>query len=423
MKQKYRKLALVSFLIAAIMMIPLLQGCGGDGENGNGNGGQKEITLGILLDFSGPAGDQGRRNESFWKDMIMYTNEVDPIPGITLKTVSFDNEYQPAKTTIGYQYFKDRDVQVILCSYPQDGEILKAKLAEDKIPMFIGGPSEECLDPPGWIFAQASTSRNQIEYFLNWLSTEEWDYDAMGRSPKIGLFGWNMSVELERLNWTEQWIQDNPDKFEWIGAEIAPYGTTSWFAEANRLKDCDWIIVGAVGPGVSTFVNQATSAGFTGRYVVNWPQVAFWDTFLHACGEEAFIGTAFVNESPFYWEDAPTSDNIKAVLEKYHPDQITDSLNVVINSCRSVIECIRAAADEVGADNVDGEAIYNAALNIKFPPEILGHEAGYGTDRPSNMQRDCRPSARVYIYNPEAENDWDIITEYQPYPLWEGVTV
>jgi hypothetical protein len=276
MNRRYGKLALILLVIASLVALPLLSGCADDG-NGNGNG-DREIILGGLLDFSGAASEHGSRNAVFWDYMIQYTNEFDPIIDedgnkVTLKMVYYDNEYDPAKVMIGYRSLMDRDPLAIIAVYPQDGEILKSRLAADRIPMYLLGPSEDTINPPGWIFGMATTSRNQMEFLLTWLE-EDWDYEAMGRNPKIGMFGWNMSVSLERLKWSKLWVDNNPDKFDWIGEEIGPMGTMSWFAEANRLKDADYLIVGTVGPGVTTFINEAARIGYEGEYVVDWPQVA-----------------------------------------------------------------------------------------------------------------------------------------------------
>ena len=129
-----------------------------------------------------------------------------------------------------------------------------------------------------------------------------------------------------------------------------------------------------------------------------------------------------MNESPFYWEDTAPSQNIRTVLERVDPEMLTDTLNVVVNSMRIPIEAIRAAVEEVGAENVDGQAIYDASLNLKFPPEMLGHPegAGFDTDRPSALQRECRPSTKLYEYNPDAEYGWDIVKDWTPYPQWVG---
>jgi len=378
-----------------------------------------------LLDFTGSAGDQGRRNNQFWNDMIQYTNDVNPIPGVTLKTISYDNEYSTAKSVIGYQYLTDRGAMVIMGSYPQDGEILKARLAEDKLPMFLSGPSEVILDPPGWIFATAPFPKSQMEGVLKWLSTSGWNYTQMGRKPKIGVFGWDAAVDLERTAWAKAWIDAHQNQFEWIGQEITPYGTTSWITEAKRLvdKSPDYLIVATVGPGVSTFINQATQYKYSGKYIVNWPQVAFWDTFIQACTTKPLEGAIFLDESVFYWEDSPPAANILAVLEKYHPETISDTLNVVVNSCRIPIECIRKAVETVGAENINGEAIYQASLNIKFPAEMLGYEAGFNTARPADLQRESRPAARVFEYDSKLENGWHLLVDWTLYPAWEGVAI
>ena len=420
MDKKFSKLALVMLVIALLVVPPLFSGCTDKDERGH------SVTIGIMLDFSGTASGQGRRNAQLWEDMVQYTNEVDPIKDkqnntVTLKVISFDNEYDSAKVVIGYRYLLDRGAMILVVSYPQDGEILKSRLAEDKVPMYIGGPSDTILDPPGWVFSMASSSRNQVEFFLEWLSTEGWDYDAMGRIPKIGAFGWDMTVTLERIHWAKEWVDNHPDEFDWIG--IGDGGVQPMVWGPPWWKDADYLIVGSIGPEVSTFINEVKAIGYEGEYVVNWPQVAFWDTYVEACGAETLEGAIFVNESPFYWEDTTPSDYIRTVLEKVDPEMLPDTLNVVVNSVRIPIECIRAAVEEVGAENVDGQAIYEASLNIKFPAEMLGHEAGFDTDRPSGLQRDSRPGARVYRYNPEAENGWDILTDWMLYPQWVGVTV
>ena len=59
-------------VIVLLVVPPLLSGCA-EGEV------KHEITIGMLLDFSGPVADQGRRMHTLWEDSIRYTNEEDPI--------------------------------------------------------------------------------------------------------------------------------------------------------------------------------------------------------------------------------------------------------------------------------------------------------------------------------------------------------
>ena len=150
MGKKSGRLVWAVLMIALLVALPLPYGCAEE-EEGEVT---REIIIGILLDFSGPAGDQGRRMHTFWKDSIRYTNEEDPIEDawgnrVTLKTLAYDNQYDPGRTIIGYKSLLDQGAMIIMACYDHEGEILKPNLEEDEVPMYLDGPSEKVLFPPG----------------------------------------------------------------------------------------------------------------------------------------------------------------------------------------------------------------------------------------------------------------------------------
>ncbi|MDY6974434.1 MAG: ABC transporter substrate-binding protein, partial [Thermodesulfobacteriota bacterium] len=114
----------------------------------------KEITAGVILDITGPGGMCGQPNYLGIHDTFQHANDHNLIPGITLKTVVYDTQYNAAKTAPAFHFCRSKGAKVLFAIYLHDVEALKPLAEEDEIPVFAYNSSVLSTQLPSWVFSQ-----------------------------------------------------------------------------------------------------------------------------------------------------------------------------------------------------------------------------------------------------------------------------
>ena len=373
MKRKLPRAVPLILIVALLVAVPLA-GCA---EEEAAPGEETVITVGMITDLTGPAAVAGAAIRKGLDDWFQYINEEDPIPGVELRYEIYDTRYSPGRTPLAYRWMVDKGVDIIVTLFTQDAELLKPLLPKEQMPMLSASTTDTIVDPPGWVFTQSPPYEDMVETILAWISTEGWDYDAMGRKPKIGAVGWANTMGDKYSAAAKAYCKDNLDKFVWVGKEIAPMGTLNWVREVERLKDADYIISGLLGQPFATFVGEMAASGYEPKMIVNNPVGVEWKLVKDVVGEEDLEGFIFADYYPT-WEDEdimPLITLIKENLRKYRPDEeeywLAEGHGFVCNIffLSYLTGVIRQTVEQVGAESVDGKAIYEASQNFELNRE------------------------------------------------------
>lgn len=354
-------------IILLVLLLTLLVACGSDDSSEEPDSNlemEKDvvITIGNLTDKTGPIANALSFMDMALEDLVGHFNEENLIPGIELKVIEYDAQYDPSKHIPGYEWLKEKGADVIYSSDPNAIETLKSRVDKDQIVTFASSAQSVLLEEPGYAFT-ASTYPVDLYYtFLDWIAENDWDYAAKGPA-KIGMAGWTTAINVAMVEGMEGYCNEHPDKFEWVGDYLIDMGF-SWGHEVEALKDCDYILP-PVGSFV-TFVKQYTDIGGRAKFFGAEPHASFFSLISDAQLWDEIDGMLFVKESEYWNDEGEFMDLVNQLLADNHPES-TDEIKrsgvgyMVVSHDLIMLEIIQKAAEAVGSQNIDSQALYEAA--------------------------------------------------------------
>lgn len=404
------------FAVAILLVLAVLSttylGCVGKGEE------ETTITMGFLTDMTGPASSFLVLSDHVYYDLADYVNKNDPIPGARIKIISYDTQYNPARDVSGYLWLRERGASVIFSGIPTVGDTLKETAARDKVVIVSSAPSTYQLEPPGWVLCQTPPVGWVMKGFLKWISENDWDYEAMGRKPKIGSVGWEEPYHVDVTRAISEYCTEHPDDFEYIAGPIVPMSTLTWSAEVEKLKNADYIYLPSTGLGIPSFVTSYRDRGYEAKFLGLDAMTAFLELIVDAVGWD-YIDGSLTAHTTLYWNDQfPIVDTAKELLQIYRPDQKDHIISMGLGYiseyfCAEVqFEVLRQAVNEVGAKNFDSQAYYDAASSFNWWTEGLP-DRGYGFTETIRYARkdfrvyEWRASVRDLVGVSDWEPDWE----------------
>lgn len=364
MSHSWRRL-LACFLVLTVIAT-LCLGCGEDEDEEK----RVTITIGEITDLSGPAGPQLVSLSYAVHDVARYYNEEGFIPEAKIEIVTYDTRLDPARDIPGYDWLRGRGAEVIITVHISPGEVLKPFSERDKVPLASQGVTTAMLEPPGWSFGFNPPIHWDTKTLLKWISEEHWDYGQ--GIPRVGFAGWSGPFSLDCETAMRQYCQDHPDKFEWAGGYMPPMGTVMWSGEVEKLKDCDFIFPGMLALDTCTFVEQFLARGYTTTFIGSSTIPSFRGFLVDKFGWEGLDGWLTTATVPWWNEPTPIVELIKQLVHRYHPGEAEELIHAGsgyiggAHCMYALLDIVRQAVEEVGAESFDGQAFYNAAVKYKL---------------------------------------------------------
>lgn len=365
----------LSVLVGLLLVLPVLTACGGsDDEETVKSTSQADdlaemetITIGNLTDKTGPISNALSIMDLALEDMVNHFNDNNLIPGVELKVIEYDAQYNPSKHIPGYEWLKERGADIIYSSDPNAIETLKPRVDEDQIVAFASSAQEILLENPGYAFTAGTYPVNLYYTLLDWIAENHWDYATKGPAT-VGMGGWTTAINIANAEGMEQYCIENPEQFEWAGSYFVD-GGFNWAHEANELKDCDYVFPPT--GGYVPFVNEYRSAGGTGTLIGSDTHCSFFSLIGDARLWDEIDGMLFIRESEFWTDEGEFMDLVKKLLYENRPDEAEEIIRsgvgyMVISHDLIMLEIIQKAAEAVGPQNLDSQAIYEAAQDYSL---------------------------------------------------------
>ena len=395
-----------AFLLILTLLVPLSLSCGGGGGKG------VTITIGEITDLTGPGAPALIPLYYAVGDAASYYNDEGLIPGVKIKVVTYDMATDFARNIPGYDWVRQRGAKVIITLFVETAETIKPFAERDRVPLAALGTSMTLVESPGWVFSFNCPCRYETKTLLKWISEKHWDYTK--GVPKIGFVDWRGLYAEEAERATSEYCQAHPDQFQWAGGYLPPIGAMTWGGEVRKLKDCDYIVRGSGGPAIGAFIKEFRSRGFTATFIGASAMASFRGLLVDMCGWEALDGALTTSVCPWWNEPSPVVDMAKELLHRYHPGQAEEMIYAGsgylggFHNVYAIFEILKRAIEEVGAENFDGQAFYNAAINYTTTSALW---KGYPRWGFSQTKRCLVDQVQVYEWSAEAEDlvrvsDW-----------------
>jgi ABC-type branched-subunit amino acid transport system substrate-binding protein len=396
--------------LTVVALVLVLVATFGFGCGGGGGGGGTTITVGFLTDFTGPGGPAIEKLYPVIQDLVKAYNDEGLIPGAKVKLISYDTGMDAAKYIPGYDWLKERGVKLIITSLPGGAETIKPFAATDGIPIFSYNYDEAMLEPPGaeWVFGITMPTAPEVKTILNWISESNWDYDK--GTPKLGFWDWETSDGTAREAAIKEYCQAYPDKFDLVGTFLAPSGEMNPSGEVEKLKNCDYIYAHSIQGAY--FVKAYRDSGYHAQLLGSTDSFGFYEFYQSLDGWERLDGYISTMIVPFWDEDNAAVTIVKEFIDKYHPGKSAEDMGAsyygAFFETRAVFEILQQAVTEVGATNLNGQALLNTATKYSLHLEGLP-ELGF-TDTVRYLVHETAP----YQWNADSESLVRLSSDWLP---------
>jgi len=364
-----------------------------------------KITIGNHTDKTGVAANALAYIDAALADVVEYYNQNNLIPGVELGLVEYDGQADPSKDIPGYEWLKDKGADLITAWFPSVAVTLRPYLDADGIPLFGTIVRNEILYPPGHLFITSALLEDQAWTTIKWVAENHWDYQTEGPA-KVGGVCWDTDNCDVYFNTLEKYAELYPEQVEWVSGHIAPAATFIWATEVDALKDCDYIWA---PNSLGNFVREYRQAGHTSKFLGTSAHLAFWGLIEDMGLWDAVDGSLFLSDTEWWDETGEVPDFVNDLLRENHPGSVDEimrtksyfaAINIVF-----ILEIIKSAAEAVGPENLDSQAIYEAAQSATLEFDGLQRHSFTETKRAS-VDR-----AAVYKVDGDGENivrisDW-----------------
>ena len=325
------------------------------------------ITIGNLTDQTGPAANAFTIVDMALADIVEYVNTEDPIPGIELKIATYDGQFDPSKDIPGYEWLRERGADLIITGLPTSPVALKQIVNEDKVVLFTQSVPLEELLVPGYVFAVSTIPEHDAPILLEWIAQNDPDF-PQDRPARIGGASWTDSIGPQFITAMEKYAKAHPDQYEWDGGYLASF-TFVWNAEVEALQDCDYVYIPTMP---IAFMTQYREAGHTAKFLGSEPQVAFIGMIHDANIWDEVDGSLFIRGTRWWNEEGELINFAKERLYEFHPDEAENIMRTGVGYMPTggtfyvIIDIIRQAVENVGAENFTSQALYDAAQSYSL---------------------------------------------------------
>jgi len=327
------------------------------------------ITLYHLGDVTGPLAAITTPLVSGFDDGVKYLNKTGGIRGAQVLLEMSDTASQVDRAILGYNRFREKKPLVLQMYGSGETEALKARLAEDKIPVLTAGVSSKGSYPPGYVFAVVPIYTDQFGLFIDWLVLN-WDKvkPAKGQgldSPKIALVTWDSAFGRDVLTAeTRAYAERKGVKI--VGQELftpgAPDVTTQILAA--KKAGANVIYTNTLAHGPAQILKDTVSLGVREEFLIagcNWTL----DLSMLGLAREAAEG--FYGVFPNHWWDDADHPGVKIIQAEFaannrKPAERAVGYLLAFSFVEAMKQYIEKTIDRVGFEGLTGAAVYETIV-------------------------------------------------------------
>jgi len=422
----WMKISTITLLIC-LLGLSLLVACGGDDDGEATPTGvptdtsqpttsatvpteKVKITIGNHTDITGAASTAMEIVDVGLEDIVHYYNDNNIIPGVEIDIVKYDGMNDPGRDIPGWKWLREKGSDVIISWLPAVGLTLQALADREQLPYFATTVSKELIDPPGYMFAGSPLIEPYAWSLIDWVMENDWNWQTNGPAKVGG--GLDEAANPKLIFGTfEKYAEMYPERMEWVGGYTVPLGTYTWAKEVIELKDCDYIYLPNIFP---FFMKDYKNAGLDkAKFLTTDNHTAFLSLMNDMGLWSEFDGTLNLSQSEWWTEDAEYSNFARELAGTYRSggdyteiEESPKGYNSFANGM-FILEAIRIAAETVGPENIDSQAIYEATQQVVIEFD--------GVQRFSYSETKRTSTDRLAMYEANADTKgFDRISEWFP---------
>lgn len=394
-------------LVAIMLVASVVTGCGGGASE------TKTVTLGWLADQTGSSADA-------WKEVMYGMNdfmaEMEPIPGVEVRILTYDTRLEYGRYIPGYEWLIAQGTDMLLGYSPDTPRVTQTRQAEDKVPMYALVAYSTTMDAD-WCYAYNPTNELEGRAIMDYVINTWWEAKGAGRPVKVGAVGNSQRSTTDEVRKGFQHVLDqNPGKAEYrtTSGELSQ---SAWASEYASVKDCDVLVMSTVGPSTGHFLKEAYSRGYTGQVVASSISLlSIWDLVVSLVQKADLDGIIIPHYYPAWTDDSAYTQKLEAALAKYRGDKaakLKEGTTWISGwvEAEVLIAAVRQAAKDVGAENINGEALRDALDTMEL--EIPGMPTITMADRGTHHV--FQPYYRMMKFDAAAD-EWSATTDWTMTP-------
>ncbi len=334
------------------------------------------ITFYHFGDLSGPLAAITAPLIHGFEDAVAAVNDRGGIRGATIDLRFTDTQSSVDEAVAAYDRFTSEDDNVlVMFTYGSgDGEALASRFVEDQIPNLAAGLSSIAFYGPesGYTFGYAPIYPDQFGFFLEWL-TENW---ADVKPASAG-----DEINLAYISWPTAYGQaalttESRDYAASLGVEIVaeeiidptPTADATTAILNAQAAGANVIYTNSLAFGPASILNGLSALGLRQDFFVganNWAM----DLSLYAFLSDPASAVGLTAPFPYLWWTDADHPGIQYAQEQWSKNERPVSERSVgylltIGGVEIAVAAIELAIDTVGFDDLTGQAVYEALLEL-----------------------------------------------------------
>ena len=336
----------------------------------------KTITLYHFGDLSGPLAAITAPLIHGAEDAVKAVNDAGGIYGAELEVKFADTAGKVEEAVAAYDRFKSEDdnMLIVITYGSGDVEALAQRLTEDKVPNLSAGLSAKGFYGEGssYTFGMGPIYTDQFGHVMKFLKDNWATYkpkDA-GDEIKVAYISWPTAFGQGALS------DESRAYLGELGIELvleekydpAPTADTTTAILNAQAAGANVIWTNTLAFGPAVILNDLNSLGLRDQFVVaadNWAM----DLSLYAFLADPAYGVGLITTFPYLWwtdADNPGVQYAQKVFEANQRGKAEHNVGylLLVAGVDLAAEAITRAIDDVGYDNLTGEAVHDALIEM-----------------------------------------------------------
>ena len=356
-------------VLAMLSALPIATGCAGGAPAGT------EIRIGVMGGQTGPApAEVGALFEQL-EHIFNYMNDVEGgIDGVKLNWRIVDNKGTPEGAIIAYKELRDGfDPHIYFAVEDYYLLGIKDEIEADEAILFTASAIQpQAFIPASRFFSLAIPIPDGFAGYVQWVLE---NHEGPGM-PKIGVLYWGDVPTGAQWRMAQAWAMKQGVELEAVEYSIR---TMDLKPQLMRLREeeVDYIWMLGTAPNATVAVRDFLGLGLGGKIPFCFNEYVEADVLLNMVGEDASGFYVYRSEDPY--SDGAEASKLYTKIWKWatdEDDKWSDN-RLLITLKAALSEAVRQAVADVGWENLDSAAIYNALTKLA---EIgtWGNSKGFG---------------------------------------------